>query len=419
MSGQPLLCPKCMAQVHPDWPYCTHCGSKLESSAPAFPVCENCGAAVDTSGAFCWKCGVPLDTGRQPFIPTHPDTPEAAGGPRPEGLSAMASMGDQSARPSVGPTRDSSGLRPGAFTPGTPAASGGLPGGTADPVASRSATFPAKRLAASLVFLVAGVLAGLSSITSWWTLSESGSTFTGSIGFLPGDSYQASGDGVTASGSYASDGLGPVGSMYEGVLALVLVVLILALVAGIIGVVASFSRTVNPARYYTVRNLLVVTLILATFATVLVPTLQPTLFHNSNPSDLCSSSSGTQTPCNSFWGSLSAGGESSTWGSDLGWYLSLATVVLSVGGLFVWRAGRQEPWGSRDLLVPNFPSSRYPEGGFLASPTHLTQTQPTAGPSVISSSGAASGRFCPSCGAGNEADYSFCQRCGKRLPTPS
>ena len=45
----------------------------IERSAPPVPICENCGAAVDVSGAFCWKCGVPLSTGREPFLPTPSD----------------------------------------------------------------------------------------------------------------------------------------------------------------------------------------------------------------------------------------------------------------------------------------------------------------------------------------------------------
>ena len=72
MTGAPLLCPRCQAEVHEKWPYCAHCGSRLGDTnppVPTIPVCENCGSAVETSGAFCWKCGVPLATGRQPFVP--------------------------------------------------------------------------------------------------------------------------------------------------------------------------------------------------------------------------------------------------------------------------------------------------------------------------------------------------------------
>jgi len=76
------LCPKCQAQVQPDWPYCSHCGSRLDRTPPpppTIPTCVNCGATLDTSGAFCWKCGVPVATGRDPFIPDPGVPPPGAG----------------------------------------------------------------------------------------------------------------------------------------------------------------------------------------------------------------------------------------------------------------------------------------------------------------------------------------------------
>jgi len=330
----------------------------------------------------------------------------------------MTAYGDQSSRASTGPSR-------------VPANAGETPYqsstyheasmASVNDTAWGGAGFPAKRFSASIVILAAGVLSGLASISSWWTLSESGSSYTGSLSFLPGDSYQATGEGVSASGTYAGDGLGPVGALYEGILAIVLVVLIIALAAGIIGFVTSLSRNSSPARYRTVRNLIVVAFVLSAFAAVLVPTLQAYLFHSANPSGICSSTGGTQTPCNSFWGSLSSDGESATWGSDIGWYLALATTILSLGGLFVWQAGKDEAWSRSPYSSQGGLPMGSSDGGYLSHPTHVTSPSYQSPPAETASQPAVGtpSRFCPACGAANSSSYSFCQRCGRQLPPAS
>lgn len=50
----------------------------------------------------------------------------------------------------------------------------------------------------------------------------------------------------------------------------------------------------------------------------------------------CESFSGVGSPCNSVWGSASAGGTSITWGTDLGWYLTISSLVLLIGALIAW-----------------------------------------------------------------------------------
>jgi hypothetical protein len=100
MVGVPLLCPKCQAQVQHEWPFCSHCGSRLGGTnppQPVIPVCENCNAPVDTSGAFCWKCGVPLTTGRSPFIPDGSVEFEPEG-PKAETLTEQARIAGPSGR---------------------------------------------------------------------------------------------------------------------------------------------------------------------------------------------------------------------------------------------------------------------------------------------------------------------------------
>jgi hypothetical protein len=105
---EPVFCPKCAAQVHPEWPFCSHCGSRLMAFHEAngrFPACSNCGAAVDTTGAFCWKCGVPLDTGRQPFIPDPGHTAQTSV-PRDDSIGVYLDPSERStSRPSIGSNR--------------------------------------------------------------------------------------------------------------------------------------------------------------------------------------------------------------------------------------------------------------------------------------------------------------------------
>jgi hypothetical protein len=219
-----------------------------------------------------------------------------------------------------------------------------------------------------------------------------------------------------------------------------LAVMFLAFVAGVIGMVSAFGRIANPARYYTVRDLVVVVIVISLFAAIVVPVLQPTLFNYSNPSGICSGSGGNQTPCNSFWGSLSGSGETLNWGSDVGWYLAVATAVLLISAVFVWRSSSSEPWGRGPATSPTAPAmspgvAGYPPGlGTVAlSPSYLGAApgvqqpsqfpQPSGAPQqtrvVPSEAGPATwARYCPSCGMGNMRAAGFCQKCGKPLPSP-
>lgn len=77
-------------------------------------MCSNCGAAVDSSGAFCWKCGVPLETGRGAFIPA-PAESEAVPPHRPDLTSGYS---DTSARVARVPTAvGTPAARPERFSP--------------------------------------------------------------------------------------------------------------------------------------------------------------------------------------------------------------------------------------------------------------------------------------------------------------
>ena len=209
-----------------------------------------------------------------------------------------------------------------------------------------SRPYGAMRFAASVLCLVSGILDGVSSVSSWWAITLSGSSGSGTVSFLPGGSYEGSFGGSSGSATYTSGGLGYVGSLYEGVLALALIGMVLALAAGVLGVLAARGRRRSLGRYRTVRRLVLAVLVIALLAIIIVPALQPTLFGASNPSDLCTSALGSSTPCNSFWGSASANGENVTWGAEAGWFLTLGAAVLLVAAFALWRGSASDRSGN-------------------------------------------------------------------------
>lgn len=55
-----VRCPKCGAEMPPDFSFCTVCGSALVPAAKPAAVCPSCGAEVPEGSAFCSKCGAKL-----------------------------------------------------------------------------------------------------------------------------------------------------------------------------------------------------------------------------------------------------------------------------------------------------------------------------------------------------------------------
>ncbi len=55
----------CGAVMEDDMLFCTECGKKLETPAPAAKegVCPKCGAALDPGDLFCTSCGCDLGKG--------------------------------------------------------------------------------------------------------------------------------------------------------------------------------------------------------------------------------------------------------------------------------------------------------------------------------------------------------------------
>lgn len=204
-----------------------------------------------------------------------------------------------------------------------------------------------KRASAGGLLFIAGAIALVAAAIPWWSLSGGGGTFTASsVHFLPGDSYTASSGGSTGSLSYASQGIGPVGALYEGILAVTIVVGGLALLGAILATVGALGRIRNPSRFASIRNLTILAVVLEIGLVVVVPIVQPIAFHASSPPSGCSTAGGVGTPCKSFWGSVQSGGATVTWGADAGWYVSVAAVVFLLAAAVVWIASRREEWGT-------------------------------------------------------------------------
>jgi len=213
------------------------------------------------------------------------------------------------------------------------------PAGNAPTTARTAPQLAIRRLVAAVLYVVAGICAGLAAASPWWTFSGTGVSVV-SVSFYPGSSYSeiVGAHGAASFYTYASHtDLAGLANLYEGALALTLVVLILALVLGALAVMASFGGLVRLSRSNVMRNVSLLALLLALVSVIVVPILQPGLITG------CASSGASI--CGAFWGSTNASGESTTWGGSGGWELAIAATVLLVAAWVVWRSSRHEVWG--------------------------------------------------------------------------
>jgi hypothetical protein len=202
------------------------------------------------------------------------------------------------------------------------------------------------RVGASLLLVIGAILLAVSSFQAWWTLSEASGGGTATAYFLPGSSYSTSGPPgngyFSGSGLYSAGGLTQVGQVYGAVLWIVIVLLVAAIVAAMIGF-WGLSGT------FRTRVTLYVTLLLTIGATVvgiLLPLLllgfQPAAF-SGDVGDELSCPPGT-SPCTTFWGSYSAKGTAVSWGAGAGWYLALAAAGVLVCALILLIASLSRPY---------------------------------------------------------------------------
>jgi len=345
------LCPECLAQVHPDWPFCSHCGSRLNpssssvtlpahavyspaSTAPpgSIPVCGNCGAAVDTTGSFCWKCGLPLVTGREPFIPAHPESADQPGTTAESVTVPVASIREQ-----LGGFSTQSARR-------TPASKRAIVGGTL--------------LLVGVALLLVSLFVGWYGISASAADTVSGSSFTisGTATYYPlnqltetitcqGSSYCYLVNS-TYSGPYAQGSFNSLGTLYNLVADLVIGGVIIGLAA------ASLAFTSGRKRSGWAGGLAIIAIILVVLAPTLLFAAQPAVLNSQG------SSSGGSSPRSSFFGSCAGSGcgssfepgetISASWGPSIGWYLGLAAIAPLLAGLFVVLGKRE---GSPDRFV--------------------------------------------------------------------
>jgi len=264
------------------------------------------------------------------------------------------------------------------------------------------------RLSAAAIALVAGICSGISAFSAWWTLSASG-TYSGTINFLPGDSLKGAFSGSSSTQTYASNGIGQVGALYEGVLAMTIVVMAIAFIAGIIGVILAVAKSRSQSTSRAFLGLSTVVIVVSLVAVLLVALAQPSIIAQ-HPAGSCGGYPGVKTPCNSFWGSVSGNGETVTWGADVGWYLEIVALVLGIAAFVVWRLSRPEPIEAPGApvaaAVPSAVSTGVPVPA-VTPPASVVETPPAA---------PVSERYCPACGARNLRASAFCESCGKPLP---
>ncbi len=316
-------------------------GGTAPSEPQPIPVCSNCGGAVDTTGAFCWQCGVPLSTGREPFIP--------------EGRQASVAAGARSETLGVY----------------------GLTGRSVDRGRARKrdagTSLGARRRVGGLLLLVGVVLLIGSLFLGWYAVSA---TATDSVN---GTQLTENGHEVlyplndvsftitcsgsryclnsTFSGPYSQSGVTSLGAMYTVVAGLLLG----GLAAAATSAILTFTHKGRPSRWS--EGLAVLAVALVVIAPTMVALGQPSLLTSQGSSPASGNATGGPSPRTSFFGSCSgsscgealSSGEAvaASWGPSLGWYLSFAgALVLFVGFLLIRSPDRRSVVGSSIYRTP-------------------------------------------------------------------
>lgn len=193
------------------------------------------------------------------------------------------------------------------------------------------------RAIAEALLAVTGLVALASALSPWWyTRTTTGAT-SSVAEFYPGASFYAGGGGGGGTTTYAAYGLVRVGALYEGVLAVSL--LLLALAWASVGAIVLSGRRPEASGLWLrrARRLTVLGVLLALAFLLVVPIGQPVLYRADDPGGSCSSGAG---PCASFWGA-STGASSIAWGAGAGWWLDLGVTALFALGVVVERARQQ------------------------------------------------------------------------------
>jgi hypothetical protein len=273
-----------------------------------------------------------------------------------------------------------------------------------------------RRTAASALFLVALVLAGVAIGTAWWTETATYGDTTQSFSFYPGaqvtltqscDGPQPSHSCSQAlSTSYDALKLTNTGALYATVEVLVLGALGATLLATFLGFLGAFGLNFG-------RTQLSLTLLLALLAFALL-LAAPVWAAAGQPAALQSDttalgSTGVGGPGDSsFWGTNSSGVTTFTWGAAAGWYSAVAAAGLLLLGSILLVSSRRDAYTSDEIglgFVPSEPIEAVaPEGPveYDAAGTPWMQTPPSVG-------------TCPACGSNNRADAWVCWKCQRPL----
>lgn len=366
--------------------------------------CSRCGTQLSPGSQFCDRCGTPLNAASSTSASPPPPPPPV-----------------WSVAPSPAPPPPS-----GAPPPPSPAVS---------PVQSApESVVKGRRVAASSLVLIAAILLTVAMMVSWWELSLSGGGATATVNFLPGSSYSGSGayNGITysASATYASSKLTNVGYLYEAILGLGLTAAIAAFAGMALGYASAFGTSRPRHSVGIAADLTELSTALALALPVLTVFMQPWVY-NLDTSNAGAPCGGGSTPCNSFWGSVSSGGVTATWGADVGWYLVVAAAALLVVAAVLFWASEPKLY-TRDELLGASPQAAAPAQAYPAEPLSppysqyvapsTVYTQPTSSlappppPPAQAVPAQVAERYCPSCGAGNARASAFCESCGKPLP---
>jgi hypothetical protein len=245
------------------------------------------------------------------------------------------------------------------------------------------------RLSASTLILIASIMLAVSMGVSWWGASVSGGGHARVLGFQPGSSYLEENGSLTASQTYISAGLVHVGQLYEAILGIG----VLATLAGFLGAILCYLGAFGSlkSRKFLPVSLLItlISFVAALITPILAAVGQPGAFNSDSSSGFGATGCGpSPNPCTAFWGSMSEGGFTVSWGADVGWYLAIASaVLLVVAFLQLWNT-RNAPYTRNEVWAAS-----------MTAPT-ATSGVPTVGPSTP---------------PGPVPSTAICPRCGKPL----
>jgi hypothetical protein len=320
-------CPKCQSSIHADWPYCSHCGSRLWTGPippPPIPICGHCGAQVDPMGSFCWWCGVPVHTGREPILPVK------------SGIQASTPPQAASVAIAGTPARGASAKYPPSVSKARPT--------------SRRPVLGGALLLVAIVLLLVSLFVGWYSVSATAIDNPSGTSYTvsASATLYPlnyvAESFSCTGSSScfassTYNGSYAQGGFSSVGALYGVVAGLIVGGAALGCAAVALAFAGGYRKSVWAGR------LAVLALIVIVIAPTLLLVAQPAVLNAQGTPP------GGASPRSSFAGSCTGSGcgtdiapgatSSASWGPSIGWYLGWVAVIPLLLGWFELRAHKK------------------------------------------------------------------------------